>query len=73
MGHCPRAGWYHLSAILYVDDIDLLHIDLTKDETVDEVHAAIKTASTAGEICSLLREVRFNQTNAVIQSYHLNG
>jgi hypothetical protein len=25
-----------------MDDIDLLHIDLTKDEMVDEVHAAIQ-------------------------------
>jgi hypothetical protein len=25
-----------------MDDTDLLHIDLTKDETVDEVHAAIQ-------------------------------
>jgi hypothetical protein len=33
---------HHLSAILYMDDTDLLHIDLTKDEMVDEVHAAIQ-------------------------------
>ena len=33
---------HHYSAILYVDDIDLLHIDLSKDETVDEVHRAIQ-------------------------------
>ncbi len=33
---------HHLSAILYVDDTDLLHIDLTKDETVDKVHRAIQ-------------------------------
>ncbi len=32
----------HLSAILYVDDTGLLHIDLTKNETVDEVHTAIQ-------------------------------
>jgi hypothetical protein len=31
----------HLSAILYVDDTDLLHIYLTKDKHMDEVHAAI--------------------------------
>jgi hypothetical protein len=31
----------HLSAILYVDDTDLLHIDLTNTETVDKVHKAI--------------------------------
>jgi hypothetical protein len=33
---------HHLSAILYVDDTDLLHIDLSKNETVDEVHNEIK-------------------------------
>jgi hypothetical protein len=32
----------HLSAIFYVDDTDLLHIDLTKNELVDEVHTAIQ-------------------------------
>ncbi len=33
---------HHLSAILYVDNTDLLHIDLTKNETVNEVHRAIQ-------------------------------
>ena len=32
----------HLSAILYVDDTDILHIDLTKNEKVDEVHQHIQ-------------------------------
>ena len=32
----------HLSAILYVDDTDILHIDLTKNERVDEVHKHIQ-------------------------------
>jgi hypothetical protein len=35
---------HHLSAILYVDDTDLLHINLTKDELVEEVHAAIQAS-----------------------------
>jgi hypothetical protein len=34
----------HLSAILHVDDTDLLHINLTKTETVDEVHKAIQVS-----------------------------
>jgi hypothetical protein len=34
----------HLSAILYVDDMDILHIDLTKDERVDEVHERIQAS-----------------------------
>jgi hypothetical protein len=32
----------HLSAILYVDDTDILHIDITKNERVDEVHVRIQ-------------------------------
>ncbi len=32
----------HLSVILYVNDSNILHIDLTKDESVDEVHTAIQ-------------------------------
>jgi hypothetical protein len=32
----------HLSTILYVDDTDILHIDLTKNEKVDEVHQCIQ-------------------------------
>jgi hypothetical protein len=32
----------HLSAILYIDDTDILHIDLTKDETIEKVHTAIQ-------------------------------
>ncbi len=31
----------HLSAILYVNDTDILHINLTKDETIKKVHTAI--------------------------------
>ena len=34
----------HLSAILYVDNTDILHIDLTKDERVDEVHERIQAS-----------------------------
>jgi hypothetical protein len=32
----------HLLAILYVDDTDVLHIDLTKNKTVSKVHTAIQ-------------------------------
>ncbi len=40
--YCPITNLqHHLLAILYVDNTNLLHIDLTKDETVDKVHAAI--------------------------------
>jgi len=29
---------------MYVDDTDLLHIDLSKNETVDEVHKEIQAS-----------------------------
>jgi hypothetical protein len=32
----------HLSAILYIDNTDILHINLTKDETIKKVHTAIQ-------------------------------
>jgi hypothetical protein len=32
----------HLSTILYVDNTDILHIDLTKNKRVDEVHMCIQ-------------------------------
>jgi hypothetical protein len=39
---CPISKLkHHLSAILFFNDTVLLHIDLTKDKSVDEVHAAI--------------------------------
>ncbi len=39
----------HLSAIIYVDDTDLLHIDLTKTETVDKVHKALQASVNSWE------------------------
>jgi hypothetical protein len=33
---------HHLLAILYINDTNLLHINLTKHESVDEVHLAIQ-------------------------------
>ncbi len=43
--YCPITNLqHHLLEILYVDDTDLLHIGLTKDESVDEVHNAIQTS-----------------------------
>jgi hypothetical protein len=41
--HCPVTNLkHHLSAILYIDDTNLLHINLSKNETVDEIHQAIQ-------------------------------
>jgi hypothetical protein len=37
---------HHLSAILYINDTDLLHINLTKNESVDEVHRATQESVT---------------------------
>jgi hypothetical protein len=43
--YCPITNLrHHLSAILYVDNTDLLHIDLTKDKSMYEVHDAIQTS-----------------------------
>jgi hypothetical protein len=41
--YCPISNLqHHLSAVLYIDDTNLLHIDLTKDKNIDEVHVAIQ-------------------------------
>jgi hypothetical protein len=41
--YCPISKLkQHLSAILYMDDTDILHINLTEDKSVDEVHSAIQ-------------------------------
>jgi hypothetical protein len=34
----------NISAILYVDDTDLIHINLDKDETANDAHAAIQNS-----------------------------
>ncbi len=42
---CPITNLQqHLSAILYVNYTDILHIDLTKDKSTDEVHTAIQSS-----------------------------
>jgi hypothetical protein len=41
--HCPKSKLkQHLSAILYVDNTDILHINLTEDKSVDKVHRVIQ-------------------------------
>jgi hypothetical protein len=43
--HCPITNLqHHLSVIIHVDNIDLLHIDLTKDKSMDEVPHAIQNS-----------------------------
>jgi hypothetical protein len=43
--YCPITNLqHHLLAILDVGDTDLLHIDLTKDDSVDKVHGAIQSS-----------------------------
>ncbi len=42
---CPITNLQqHLSAILYANDTDILHIDLTKDKSTDKVHTAIQSS-----------------------------
>ena len=42
---CPISKLHHhLSAILYVDDTDIIHIDLMQEESVNEVHNAIQSS-----------------------------
>jgi hypothetical protein len=48
--HCPITNLqHHLSAIIYVDDTDLLHIDLTKDKSMNEVLHAIQNSINSWE------------------------
>jgi hypothetical protein len=43
--YCPITNLQrHLLAIIYVDNTYLLHINLTKDESVDKVHDAIQNS-----------------------------
>jgi hypothetical protein len=42
----------HLSAIIYVDDTDILQIDLTKDESIEEVLQAMQFSINSW--CNLL-------------------
>ena len=46
-GHfvCPISNLSgHLAAILFVDDTDILHVNLNKDETVHEAHEALQAS-----------------------------
>jgi hypothetical protein len=47
----------HLTAILYVDDTDILHINLKKDERVNEVHNAIQSSVTPTKQMLLLSNI----------------
>ncbi len=43
--YCPISNLqHHLSATLYMGNTDLIHIDLTKDKSVDEVNYAIQNS-----------------------------
>jgi hypothetical protein len=54
----------HLSAILYVDDTDLLHIDLPKTKWLTRCIWLFRRVSTAGEMTLLPRVEHCNQTSA---------
>ncbi len=49
---CPISQLnHHLSSVLFVDDNDLLHIRLDREETVAEAHQAIQSSiNTWGEL-----------------------
>ncbi len=62
---CPiTRPTHHLSPILYINDTDLLHIDLKKIRRWTSYTLPSKTVSTAREICSLQRGERCNQVSA---------
>ncbi len=64
---------HHLSAILYIDDTNLLHINLTKHESINKVHLVIQEVSTAGAMYSLQQGEPSSQQNASSQSFCLSG
>jgi hypothetical protein len=42
---CPISKLHHhLLAILYVDNTDIIHIDLTQEESINDVHNAIQSS-----------------------------
>jgi len=44
---CPITNLsHHLSSVIFVDDTDLLHINMEADETVEEAHQAIQSSVT---------------------------
>jgi hypothetical protein len=63
----------HLSAILYVDNTDLLHINLEKDKLVAQVHKMIMQASKTGGIYSSQLAGHSNWQNVSTQSSLMNG
>jgi len=44
---CPISNLsHHLSSVIFVDDTDILHINMEADETVEEAHRAIQSSVT---------------------------
>jgi hypothetical protein len=71
---CPITQLQHyLSAILYVDDTNLLHIDLTKNESMDEVHMAIQDSINSWGNLLIATGGVLNLQNASTLSSLLNG
>ncbi len=74
---CPITNLkQHLSAILYVDDMDILHIDLTKNESIYNVHVAIQdSVNSWGNLLIATRGVlQPNKCfNSVISFEWING
>ena len=64
---------HHLSAILYVDDTNLLHIDLTQNESMDKVHMAIQDSINSWGNLLIATGGVLNLQNASTLSSLLNG
>ena len=42
---CPITKFHHkVAGILYVDDTDITHLDMSKDETLEETHSALQAS-----------------------------
>ncbi len=54
-----------LSAILYVDDTDLLHLNMDGDKTIYKTHAALQRTIETGASCSLQRDQMFCSSNGL--------
>jgi hypothetical protein len=79
MGHgakflCPITQLqHHLSAILYIDDTNLLHINLTKHESINEVHLAIQESVYSWGNLLMQQGEPSSQQNVSSQSFPSSG
>jgi hypothetical protein len=67
--HCSA----NISAILYIDDTDLLHINFNKDETAEDAHAAIQSSVNSWGNLLMQQAVHLSLRNVSILFCPLNG